>query len=197
MSNRWQIVTIALAMGASAFSANSAPTEAAEIDDLLADVQSLTTTMKRLGGDVMPPISQNRSTGAATLPYGNVIHDAAKRYWVPVPLIAAVIQCESNWQKDSVSPVGARGLMQVLPRTAMGEFGIAPSDLFDPTININTGTAYLRRLANRYGGDTATTVAAYNAGPGRVESGKPIPLETRRFKSCVRYWFGIYNRNEK
>ena len=93
--------------------------------------------------------------------------------------------------------MGARGLMQILPRTAMSEFGIARAALFDPVVNINVGTAYLRRLANRYEGDTATTIAAYNAGPGRIDSGRRSPRETRKFKRCVHHWFGTYNRNGK
>jgi|TARA_Y100000031_G_C8072591_1_gene315778 soluble lytic murein transglycosylase len=84
--------------------------------------------------------------------------------------------------------------MQVLPQTAQGTFGIPPSYLWDPDINIKVGTAYLRLLANRYNGKTSTVIAAYNAGPTRIDRGQTLPRETRGYIRCVKRWHPVYER---
>ena len=89
-------------------------------------------------------------------------------------LVKGVIQAESSFRAEVTSPMGARGLMQIMPRT--GEWlaelmGISfePDDLFNPAYNIRMGTFYLRRLIN-YFGHQDTALAAYNAGMGNVRS---------------------------
>jgi soluble lytic murein transglycosylase-like protein len=84
--------------------------------------------------------------------------------------------------------------MQVLPRTAKGEFGINAHSLWDPVVNIHVGAAYLRLLANRYPGRTPDVIAAYNAGPGRHERNPSLPRETRRYRRCVSRWHALYAR---
>lgn len=126
------------------------------------------------------------------VPYGRLIQNAGRRHHIPEPLIAAVIQCESDRHPDAHSRAGARGLMQVMPATAVGEFLVDPQMLWDPAINIEVGTAYLRRLAHRYRGRTDAVIAAYNAGPTRIESGKQLPGETVRYLRCVRGWHVRY-----
>ncbi len=89
-------------------------------------------------------------------------------------LVLAVIEVESAGYHLAVSHVGAMGLMQLLPSTAeelAGKLGLdwhGNDTLFDPTINIKLGTAYLRELADRYGNVTIA-LAAYNWGPGRID----------------------------
>lgn len=89
-------------------------------------------------------------------------------------LVLAVIEVESAGYHLAVSHVGAMGLMQLLPSTAKelaGKLGLdwhGDDTLFDPTINIKLGTAYLRELADRYGNVTIA-LAAYNWGPGRID----------------------------
>ncbi|MBR9984579.1 MAG: lytic transglycosylase domain-containing protein [Desulfosarcina sp.] len=97
---------------------------------------------------------------------GDSIKGAARRYNLPEKLIAGVIQAESNFQVDAVSPAGAQGLMQLMPATAR-ELGVV--DPFDVRQNIDGGAAYLRRMLDRFGGDVRLALAAYNAGPGTVE----------------------------
>ena len=109
--------------------------------------------------------------GAAALPDGqsliaDSIKSAARRYHLPERLIASVIQAESNFQVDAVSPAGAQGLMQLMPATAK-ELGV--DDPFDVRQNIDGGAAYLRQMLDRFGGDVKLALAAYNAGPGTVE----------------------------
>jgi len=94
------------------------------------------------------------------------IKNAAGRYNLPEKLIASVIQVESNFQVDAVSPAGAQGLMQLMPATAR-ELGV--DDPFDVRQNINGGAGYLRQMLDRFDGDVKLALAAYNAGPGTVE----------------------------
>ena len=85
--------------------------------------------------------------------------------------------------------------MQVLPRTALATFGVRASRLWDPMTNIHVGTAYLRVLATRYRGNASNVIAAYNAGPSRVDRGSRLPRETRRYRACVRRWHAFYARS--
>lgn len=94
------------------------------------------------------------------------IKKAAGKYNLPAKLIESVIQAESNFRVDAVSPAGAQGLMQLMPGTAK-ELGV--DDPFDVRQNIDGGSAYLRQMLNRFGGDVKLALAAYNAGPGTVE----------------------------
>jgi soluble lytic murein transglycosylase-like protein len=94
------------------------------------------------------------------------IKKAAGKYNLPAKLIESVIQAESNFRVDAVSPAGAQGLMQLMPGTAK-ELGV--DDPFDVHQNIDGGSAYLRQMLNRFGGDVKLALAAYNAGPGTVE----------------------------
>ncbi len=94
------------------------------------------------------------------------IKNAARKYNLSEKLIERVIQAESNFQVDAVSPAGARGLMQLMPATAK-ELGV--DDPFDVRQNIDGGAGYLRRMLDRFGGDVRLALAAYNAGPGNVE----------------------------
>ncbi len=109
------------------------------------------------------------------------ILQASVRHEIPVALIRAVIQVESNFNPRAVSPVGAMGLMQLMPGTARD---MRVSDPFDPRQNIEGGTRYLRVLANQFDGDLVKVVAAYNAGPEAVrrQGGRVPPFaETRAY----------------
>ncbi len=103
-----------------------------------------------------------------------IVEEARARDLEP-DLVMAVIEVESAGYHLAESHVGALGLMQLLPPTGkeMAErIGIewkGPDTLFDPVINVRLGTAYLRELADKYGGDVNTALAAYNWGPGRID----------------------------
>jgi hypothetical protein len=105
-------------------------------------------------------------------PYGNFIVAASKHHGVDADLIVSVITAESKFNPKAVSRKNARGLMQLLPETAT-RFGV--KNIFDPQENIEAGTRYLRELLDRYNNDLTLTLAAYNAGPQRVELYKSVP----------------------
>jgi len=114
------------------------------------------------------------------VPYANFIADSARAHGVAPELVASVIAVESNFNPNAVSWRSARGLMQLMPETA-ARFGV--TKIFDPQQNIEAGTKYLKELLLRYNGDLALTLAAYNAGPDRVEQYRSIPpyRETRDY----------------
>jgi soluble lytic murein transglycosylase-like protein len=109
-----------------------------------------------------------------------IIQEAAAKHGVDPALIRAVMRFESAFRPLAVSPVGASGLMQLMPSLAK-EFGVV--DIFDPYENIMAGTAYLRELLDRHRGKVDLALASYNAGPGAVARYRGIPPypETRRY----------------
>ena len=119
-----------------------------------------------------------------TLPlrHDDIIRQQASEKDVPADLIAAVIYAESRF-RDQTSEAGARGLMQVTPRTAKlieqlsGGETFVTEDLADPDINIRYGTFYLRYLLDRYGGNEVAALAAYNAGESQVDEWGGSELE--------------------
>jgi soluble lytic murein transglycosylase-like protein len=125
-------------------------------------------------------------------PYGEIIAQASAAHGVDPLLVRAVIQVESNYKPRARSPKGAMGLMQLMPATAAV---LAVSDPYDPDQNVRGGTAYLARLLDRYGGDLALALAAYNAGPEAVDrhGGVPPYAETREY---VRRVLRLYDGRE-
>jgi soluble lytic murein transglycosylase-like protein len=108
----------------------------------------------------------------ANIPYASFIQSAAQHHGVDADLIVSVITAESKFNPKAISRKNARGLMQLLPQTAT-RLGVR--NIFDPQENIEAGTKYLRELLDLYHNDLALTLAAYNAGPKRVEQYKTIP----------------------
>jgi soluble lytic murein transglycosylase-like protein len=129
-----------------------------------------------------------------SLPYGPAIVDVSVRTGVDGLLIASVIEMESGFAANVVSPRGAVGLMQVRPdRTG------APKrpDLTDPKANLEAGSRYLASLLDRYDGDLERALAAYNAGPGMVDRWKGVPpfRETRSYVRRVQErYLGLHRR---
>lgn len=120
----------------------------------------------------------------AKLPYGRAMWRAAERNRLDGLLLAAVVETESSFSPKAVSPDGAIGLMQVIPET--GALYGKPN-LYDPIVNLDVGCQYLASLIDRYHGDLALAVAAYNAGPGAVTryGGVPPYPETRDYVKSV------------
>jgi hypothetical protein len=113
-----------------------------------------------------------------------VVSDASARYRLDPDFVNSVIKAESGFNVRAVSPKGAQGLMQLMPGTA-SQLGV--SNAFDPRANVEGGTRYLRELLERYNFDLVKALAAYNAGPQRVEQfgGVPPYYETQAYVARV------------
>lgn len=105
-------------------------------------------------------------------PLQEIVKAAAARYSVDADLITSVIAAESNFDPKAVSKRNACGLMQLLPETA-AQFGV--KNIFDPQENVDAGTHYLRDLLQRYNNDLVLALAAYNAGPEKVQQFGRVP----------------------
>jgi soluble lytic murein transglycosylase-like protein len=112
------------------------------------------------------------------------IREVAVQYGVPPLLVAAIIEAESDFNPRAVSRKGARGLMQLMPRTASI---YQVEDSYDPYENIEAGVRHLRRLMDRFHGNLPLVLAAYNAGERAVliYGGVPPYRETRRYVARI------------
>lgn len=108
------------------------------------------------------------------LDYGDEIRTHARETGLPGHLIAGVIRQESAFDPRATSPVGARGLMQLMPNTAREvsqKVGLAyrPERLYDPDLSVRLGATYLRELLDRFDGNVELALAGYNGGPNRIQ----------------------------
>jgi soluble lytic murein transglycosylase-like protein len=132
-----------------------------------------------------------RDSGPQTI--NTFIQAAATEHGVDPLLIKAIIKAESNFNPTAVSPKGAQGLMQLMPATAKD---LQVADPFDPLENITGGTRYLRSLLDSYDGDVVLSLAAYNAGPGKVKGVVPNIRETKFYVSRVIGNYQSYRNNQ-
>lgn len=119
-----------------------------------------------------PPAQPDTPKTTARDPLEKLIAGAAWRQGIDPDFVASVVKAESGFVATATSPKGALGLMQLMPRTA-ATLGV--TNVFDPASNLEGGTKYLRQLLDRYDGDAVKALAAYNAGPQRVEEFGGIP----------------------
>jgi Transglycosylase SLT domain len=133
------------------------------------------------------PVSGGRPAAFSARPVtdlSQVVNEASGRYRLDPDLVNSVIKAESGFNVRAVSPKGAQGLMQLMPGTA-SQLGVP--NAFDPQANVDGGTRYLRELLERYNFDLVKALAAYNAGPQRVEQfgGVPPYYETRAYVARI------------
>lgn len=128
-------------------------------------------------------IETNDLEPAAPMSVEDLITQAAYEYGVDPQLVKAIATAESNMNQDEISPVGAIGVMQLMPETAAG-LGVNP---YDTNENIAGGTKYLKQMLDTFDGDVPLAVAAYNAGPGAVKryGGIPPYSETKNYVGRV------------
>lgn len=124
-----------------------------------------------------------RHAAGIPLRYSAKIAELAARFDLSPSLLEALVWQESRWNENAVSPVGAQGLAQLMPGTAR-YLGV---DSRDPFQNLEGGARYLREQLDRFDGDLEKALAAYNAGPGRVERAGGIPniRETKQYVAAI------------
>ncbi|MCB0351702.1 MAG: lytic transglycosylase domain-containing protein, partial [Bdellovibrionales bacterium] len=145
--------------------------------------------------------------------YEKNVSNYASRFNVSESLVLAIMRAESHFNSEAYSPVGARGLMQIMPYTAsqiarlLGEGGVTELDLLVPETNIRLGSRYLSRLQKKFQDQIPLVAAGYNAGPHRVYSWlntfgtldmdefiEHVPfVETRNYMKKVVRNYAIYN----
>jgi soluble lytic murein transglycosylase-like protein len=147
-------------------------------------VASATLVAEQADARQTPTFASPDANSAAT-----AVSDAAVRFGIPEQWIYAVMRAESAGRVNATSPVGAMGLMQIMPATwavLSARYGLG-GDPYDRRANIMAGAAYIREMHDRYG--APGFLAAYNAGPGRYEaylnSGRALPAETRHYVAKI------------
>jgi soluble lytic murein transglycosylase-like protein len=131
-----------------------------------------------------PELNPARSEPKAAPDVDQLVNQASDKHQIDADLISSVIRAESGFNPKARSPKGAQGLMQLMPGTA-SKLGV--TDAYDPAANVDGGVQYLRELLLKYDGDIAKALAAYNAGPHRVEQyhGVPPYRETRTYVAKI------------
>ena len=127
--------------------------------------------------------------------YDSIISQASEKFDLEPSLVKAVIKAESGFDHKAVSSKGARGLMQLMPDTADE---MAVDDPYDPTQNIFGGTKYLSKLMERYNKKLEHVLAAYNAGPEKVDQYKGVPpyKETKTFIKRVLSYYEEFKKGK-
>ena len=118
-----------------------------------------------------------------------MIVEEARRMKFPPALALAVAKVESDFVSTVESHVGARGVMQIMPQTAVEEYAIEPDLLWQPRINVRLGIHFLKRLMVQYKGRTDLALSYYNGGSkvGKLPYARVLPY-TRKYVNKVRYW---------
>lgn len=137
----------------------------------------------------------SRVFNPAAAHYDHHIRRAALSYSIDPLLLKAIIKTESDFDQYAVSRDGAKGLMQLMPKTARD---MRVRNPFNAAQNINGGARYLKCLLNNYRGDLVRTLAAYNAGPGRISKNGPLPKipETIAYVKRVIHLYRLYQQKK-
>lgn len=159
----------------------------AEIEHFEAAPAEPTPEPAAVGNGATAVVSRSKASAFPARPapdISQVVNEASGRYQLDPDLVNSVIKAESDFKVHAVSPKGAQGLMQLMPGTA-SQLGVP--NAFDPEANVDGGTKYLRELLERYNFDMVKALAAYNAGPQRVEKygGVPPYYETRAYVARI------------
>lgn len=168
--------------------ANSSNNRAGDEAGILSGLS--TALYDETSGDLTVPAQAiaNSAAAASAVPeiYARKVQELSTRFDLSPSLIEALVWQESRWRPNAVSPVGARGLTQLMPGTAR-EMGVDPAD---PLANLEGGARYLRQQLDRFDGNVEKALAAYNAGPGRVIKAGGIP----RIRETQNYVTAIFGR---
>jgi soluble lytic murein transglycosylase-like protein len=143
-----------------------------------------TAEIDHFEADLTPTPSPATTTHTSAASLKDVVLFSSERYRLDPDLVNSVIRAESGFNPHAVSRKGAQGLMQLMPQTASN---LGVTNAFDPQANVEGGTRYLRELLERYNFDLVKALAAYNAGPQRVQQygGVPPYYETRAYVARI------------
>ena len=142
--------------------------------------------MKRTLAAVLLVAFMADAHAATRYPYQRCFEIAAGMHDVPLDLVLAVAATESNWNPDARSHANAHGIMQIQwPGTAKYLGVTRVAELYNPCLNIELGSRYLKELLQRFNGDETKALAAYNYGPGRIERAKSIPKGALKYVATV------------
>ena len=132
----------------------------------------------------LPGLIPEKSPSVKDGDWRSRISDLSEKYGMDENLVRAVIRMESGGKTDALSSKGAMGIMQLMPGTAKM---LGVEDPYDPVQNLEGGIKYLSQMSDKYDGDLEKTLAAYNAGPGRVDSYGGIPpfAETQHYVKTI------------
>lgn len=160
------------------------------LDVAASDIVRTEAVIEPAPAESQPAEVSSRAARPVDLP--TLLHDAGAQHHIDPDLLASVVRAESGGRPGAVSRVGARGLMQLMPRTA-SDLGV--QDSFAPEQNVAGGTTYLDALLMYYHDNVALALAAYNAGPAAVDRYRGIPPypETRRYVQRIIH---DYNRRK-
>lgn len=124
-----------------------------------------------------------------------IILEEAANSRVPPSLALALARVESNFAPRALSPAGARGVMQLMPKTARDVFGVREDELWNPRLNIQLGLGYLEQLYDQYGGRWDLALSHYNGGTLAGGAGaRAIPHDyTRKYVADVLHWQRVYS----
>lgn len=162
------------------------------IDKVGSSSQASRSPQQANTNNIRPPApSQRAGFSARESSFDDIIKEASEAFNVPFGFVKAIIRIESSFNADATSPVGAMGLMQLMPRTAAS---LNVRNAYDPRQNIFGGAKFLRILIDRYDGDINLILAAYNAGDVAVKRYDGIPYpKTRQYVASVYQWYQTYS----
>ena len=185
------------------FERDTAPAPVQVQPSVLHNPQPRTTTAaaippvpNQIGANQLSPSRVNQfhlnASAISRADLNSVVSGAGRRHQLDPDFINSVIRAESGFNNRAVSKKGAQGLMQLMPQTA-SQMGVANS--FDPNANVEGGTKYLRELLEKYDFDVVKALAAYNAGPNRVDRYRGVPpyYETQAYIARI---IRDYNRQK-
>ncbi len=151
-------------------------TDPADTDAALAGTRDLDEEVGDYWSDAAETVIRGQTIEGATVRWGistelaKKIYDAATRNDIEPDVAYGLVFVESTFREQAVSHVGARGLAQVMPRTARWlDPTVNTRDLFDPEVNLDLGFRYLRQMIDKYDGNVENALTAYNRGPGTVD----------------------------
>ena len=141
--------------------------------------------------DVSAAVSNRGPAPVAPEHIDALVQQNAATWQVDPALVKAIIANESGFNANATSPVGAQGLMQLMPATAAS---LGVRNAYDPAQNVAGGARYIKGLLDRFGGNERLAIAAYNAGPGAVEKYGDVPpyAETQNYVQNVLASFKKY-----